>query len=88
MANARDDALAAVPIGKENRLSARSIWKKTGFWARHTIGTRLQILAAEGIIVRVDEPHPSGIIATFYRETAFPLPPPFLPKHAGGATRG
>lgn len=64
----RDDVLAAVPIGFENGLSARHIWRDRmhGQWLATSVRWKLNELAKNGAIERSGE----GPAALFYRKAA------------------
>lgn len=63
----RQKTLAATPIGRAHKASARSIWQRIGEWSVITIKHNLNELANAGIVVRTTEPTPTGIKHFYYR---------------------
>ena len=44
--------LEIVPVGEENAVSGRLLWKQLGMWSAESIKHKLNQLAAEGLIER------------------------------------
>ena len=45
-----EDLLKCVPIGEENAVGSRLIWKHIGMWAPSSVKSQLYYLAAQGLI--------------------------------------
>jgi hypothetical protein len=43
---------AIIPIGEENAVSGRLLWKQLGMWSAQSVKHKLNQLAAEGLIER------------------------------------
>jgi hypothetical protein len=47
-----DDLFAVVPIGEENAVTSRLLWKHLGMWSAASIKHKLNEMAAAGLIER------------------------------------
>lgn len=64
------EIINAVPVGAENALPSRDIWKIVDCWAENTIASRLAHFADLGSIKSRKEPIPSGFKYVYWREVA------------------
>ena len=46
------DIAQLIPIGEENAVSARLLWKQLGMWSAQSIKAKLNEMAAAGLIER------------------------------------
>jgi Ribonuclease G/E len=46
----RDDLLKLIPVGEENAVSSRVLWRQIDRWAADSVRTQLGRMAAEGLI--------------------------------------
>lgn len=46
----RDDLLKLVPVGEENAVSSRLLWRQIDRWAADSVRVQLNKMAAEGLI--------------------------------------
>ncbi len=47
-----DDLFAVVPIGEENAVTGRLLWKHLGMWSAASIKHKLNTMAAERLVER------------------------------------
>lgn len=71
-----DEIIDAVPIGADNALSARAIWKMANVWAESSFQNKLNALVDVGIVERKKAPvHGAAVSAKqfqyiYWREMA------------------
>jgi hypothetical protein len=46
------DILPVIPVGEENAVTARLIWKQLGLWSFASVKTKLNEMAAAGLVER------------------------------------
>ena len=59
-----DDIAQLIPIGEENAVSARLLWKQLGMWSAPSIKAKLNQMATAGLIERkriVRGPHGTNL---------------------------
>lgn len=66
----RNQLLACVPVGKDNALPCRAIWKNLGMWSDHSVMRWLKILCGDGVARMQLRPYGNDQFQwVFWRET-------------------
>lgn len=66
----RNKLLGCVPVGRDNALSCKAIWRKLGMWTDHSVMHWLKILWGEGAVKMAQRPYGNDQWQwVFWRET-------------------
>ena len=47
-----EDLLSVIPVGEENAITGRLLWKQLGMWSLAAVKAKLNEMAVEGLIAR------------------------------------
>ena len=47
-----EDLLRVIPVGEENAVTGRLLWKQLGMWSLAAVKAKLNQMAAEGLVER------------------------------------